>query len=455
MPINNPLEEYLNNLRNTASYFGQQKICTLQVQFHDTLSQLSALKAEIDFILTQEGTLDYDSLMAQIESTLHKATDLLLKIDLLPAEIRNDEVMLKFVDMLGTTLKTATVDFVIKDYYKIKDKLDQELQAKIKNQTTALAWQRARSDAEDKVRMPQSSDLVALQESVLSQMMSDFRLIKGGEYLFCVSGKNVLIRDFKIALYPVTNKQYRLFIDYLAGEASSFETRFPLIQFIDRLEGISKSADWDGTYRFADYMMKKEFQLVECFKPDGSSHNLYKQDYKQDGDDFLWNWDTLNHYQPERILEEPVSRISWYDARAYCLWLSLVESKGSNSNLYRLPTSEEWFWAASGGGNRLYPWGNEAPDSTLVTNGGAFKYVRPLSPVGSHPAGATPEGLCDMVGNVYEWQLNWFDFKEKERCVLRGSTHPSPLSLRCENAISNDEPGYKKNGFRVVCLGQS
>lgn len=453
MSINNPLEEYLYNLRNTASCLGKQKIRTLQVQFYDTLLKLPALKTEIDFILAQEGELDYDSLILQLESSLHKATEFLLKMDLLPAEIRHDEVMLKFVDMLGTTLKSGTVDFIIKDYYEIKDKLEQKLQAKIKNHKTDSAWQNARQDADNnkRNRTSQAIETDELCKYLFNEIIAGFCEVKGGEYYFRLRGENILIHDMKIARYPVTNKQYRLFIDYLNGQASFFEDRFPLKKFIDRLEAISKNGEWDGWYRFADYIMEKECRLVERFKSGGNSHNVYKQDM----DDFWWAFQRLTHYQPERILDEPVSKISWYDARAYCLWLSLVESNGADGDLYRLPTSEEWLWAASGGGKRMYPWGNETPDSSLVINGGAYKQVRPLSPVGSHPAGSTPEGLCDMVGNVYEWQLNWWndwhsDINKKELCVLRGTTHPSPHSLRCEDAISNDEPGSKNNGFRIV-----
>ena len=99
----------------------------------------------------------------------------------------------------------------------------------------------------------------------------------------------------------------------------------------------------------------------------------------------------------------PVVGVSLEDARAYAGWAGK-----------RLPTVEEWAWAARGAERRLYPWGDEPPDGTRANyadagTGFAWRDLdhndgyAGLAPVGSYPAGATPSGLLDLAGNAREW----------------------------------------------------
>jgi formylglycine-generating enzyme required for sulfatase activity len=99
----------------------------------------------------------------------------------------------------------------------------------------------------------------------------------------------------------------------------------------------------------------------------------------------------------------PATGVTWDEATAYARWVGK-----------RLPTAEEWEWAARGPDRRFFPWGDAEPDGTRANYADkrlAVPHNDPdhddgfesLAPVGSFPAGATPEGILDQAGNAREW----------------------------------------------------
>jgi formylglycine-generating enzyme required for sulfatase activity/uncharacterized caspase-like protein len=104
----------------------------------------------------------------------------------------------------------------------------------------------------------------------------------------------------------------------------------------------------------------------------------------------------------------PVTWVSWSDAIAYCEWTSR-----------RLPTEAEWEKAARGTDARIYPWGNNAPNDTLLNYG---QKVGDTTKVGGYKTGESFYGAYDMAGNVWEWVNDWYS-----RTYYQSATSSNPL----------------------------
>jgi formylglycine-generating enzyme required for sulfatase activity len=167
----------------------------------------------------------------------------------------------------------------------------------------------------------------------------------------------------------------------------------------------------------------------------------------------------------------PVVYVSSLDAIKYCQSLSARDRKK-----YRLPTEAEWEYAARGTDGRKYPWGNHEHRGDLANfadRNTVFAWsdreiddgYPESSPVGAFPFGASPFGIEDMAGNVWEWCLDFFEPYRGvakvnphgptagSKRVLRGGSWKSRFnSLRATTRNSN-VPNYSCNdlGFRIVC----
>lgn len=147
---------------------------------------------------------------------------------------------------------------------------------------------------------------------------------------------------------------------------------------------------------------------------------------------------------------QPATNVSWYDAVAYCLWLS--EQLGY---AVRLPTEAEWAFAACGGNPTLeYPWGRwDARFASTFKNG----LARTMA-VGMYPHGACPCGALDMGGNVWEWCISpgilptSTDISGNTmRAVRGGSANSSPRKSAISYRANDQQSRHSQYvGFRLV-----
>jgi len=133
--------------------------------------------------------------------------------------------------------------------------------------------------------------------------------------------------------------------------------------------------------------------------------------HPKDNHNFLRDW--KDGAYPEGWANKPVTWVSLEDARAYAAWAGK-----------RLPHEWEWQYAAQGTDSRLYPWGNQW-NAAAVPTPETRRVMRPPTDVGAYPQGASPFGVMDLVGNVWQWTEEFID-PHTRAAILRGGSYYQP-----------------------------
>jgi gamma-glutamyl hercynylcysteine S-oxide synthase len=170
--------------------------------------------------------------------------------------------------------------------------------------------------------------------------------------------------------------------------------------------------------------------------------------HPQDDLNFLRDWKSGTY--PDGWANKPVTWISLEDARAYAKWAGK-----------RLPHEWEWQYAAQDTDDRIYPWGGtwQADAVPVPTH---ERVLNEADNVDAHPSGASPFGVMDMVGNIWQWTDEYTD-EHTRAGILRGGSHYQPTGSiwYFPQAYRNDQhgklllmsPSYDRSGtlgFRCV-----
>ena len=227
----------------------------------------------------------------------------------------------------------------------------------------------------------------------------DWVAIPAGTFFYQEEQKPRHLPTFQIARYPITYRQFQAFID---------------------------SGDYEHAAWWRD------------LAADEGDKQIREQYFK------VWN--------------HPRDRVNWYQAVAFCRWVS-----AKLGYEIRLPTEWEWEKAARGAADRReYPWGDDyLPGYANIdenrNKGGPYSVER-TTPVGIYPQGASPYGVLDMSGNVWEWCLNEYEMPENiqdgsanSRVVRGGSWSSDQYLARAAYRGYYDPNGRDDSvGFRVV-----
>jgi eukaryotic-like serine/threonine-protein kinase len=191
----------------------------------------------------------------------------------------------------------------------------------------------------------------------------------------------VEVPDFTIAEFPVTFREYCDFLDSIDRlDPEQAMRRVPRDHGGIGHAGSEQPSLWrgeDGEWRITD-------EVIE-----GEARKLFPIE-----EGHAW-----------RV---PVHLIDWFDARAYCRWLS-----GRFGARIRLPTEAEWEKAARGADGRFFPWGDEF-DPTFCLMRDSRPFIQQPEPIGSFPTDVSPYGVRDMAGGFREWVGDVFGDKSFE-----------------------------------------
>jgi serine/threonine-protein kinase len=221
------------------------------------------------------------------------------------------------------------------------------------------------------------------------------RVTLGGdlEAYDAVPRQEVMVKDFALAPFPVTLREYCAFLDDLEKTDARLALRHA--PHVDRgPEGFSVRRTANGTW-------EPDPIIIE-----GETRRLFPQE-----EGHLWN--------------VPAHLIDWFDSVAYCRW----RSTRTGSKIH-LPTEAEWEKAARGADGRFYPWGDRF-DATFALVRGSRAFAPQPEPVGTFPRDVSPYGIRDMAGGMREWVGDIFG--EKTAAELEAEVRPSDDTPRGES----------------------
>jgi formylglycine-generating enzyme required for sulfatase activity len=179
--------------------------------------------------------------------------------------------------------------------------------------------------------------------------------------------------------------------------------------------GVDAQYPWEESpRRFHDHPMHVKSFWIDKYPVTNAQYKKFLEAthyHPQDDLNFLRDWKDGNY--PSGWENKPVTWVSLEDARAYASWAGK-----------RLPHEWEWQYAAQSNDGRSYPWGNEW-QAYAVPAQDKNRSMRGPDAVDAHPQGASPFGVMDMVGNVWQWTEEFQD-EHTRAGILRGGSYYQP-----------------------------
>jgi gamma-glutamyl hercynylcysteine S-oxide synthase len=196
--------------------------------------------------------------------------------------------------------------------------------------------------------------------------------------------------------------------------------------------GVDVSYPWEeSARRFHQHAMRIGRFYIDRYPVTNAQFKMFLDAahyHPKDDLNFLKDWN--NGMYPAGWANKPVTWVSLEDARAYAAWAGK-----------RLPHEWEWQYAAQGSDGRLYPWGNEW-QAVAVPLPEKERSLRGPDDVTAHPLGASPFGVMDMVGNIWQWTDEHKDDRTRA-AILRGGSYyrPQGSAWYFPQAYRNDQHG--------------
>ena len=179
--------------------------------------------------------------------------------------------------------------------------------------------------------------------------------------------------------------------------------------------GVDVQYPWEDTpRRFHDHPMQVKPFWIDKYPVTNAQFKKFVDAthyHPQDDLNFLRDWKDGTY--PTGWENKPVTWVSVEDARAYAAWAGK-----------RLPHEWEWQYAAQGTDGRIYPWGNSW-DAEKVPTADKGRTMRGPDAVDAHPQGASPFGVMDLVGNVWQWTEEFQD-EHTRGGIVRGGSYYQP-----------------------------
>ncbi len=201
--------------------------------------------------------------------------------------------------------------------------------------------------------------------------------------------------------------------------------KIPPAEFVFKVNGIEiEGGDQDGVdvqypwedspRRFHEQAMHvKSFWIDRYPVTNGEFKKFLDATHYQPPDPLNFMRDWVNGTFPAGWEHKPVTWVSLEDARAFAAWAGK-----------RLPHEWEWQYAAQGTDQRAFPWG-EQWDAGVVPTPDKSRHMRGPDNVDAHPAGASPFGVMDLVGNVWQWTEEFGD-EHTRAAIVKGGSYYQP-----------------------------